>query len=112
MPWYGWLFLILLIAVIAAWIIWWLVLKASQAKLRTKIGELEKDLELKIVLLEDARKAQIQAEKIVTEKRLEELEATHKEKLENLSKEEKIKYEEIKKNTQLGINYILNLLDE
>ena len=80
MPWYGWLFLVLLVAVIAAWIIWWLLLRASQAELRTKVGKLERDLERNLILLQESRKAQIQAEKVVTEKRRKEQETYYQEK--------------------------------
>lgn len=112
MPWYGWLSLVLFLVTLAAWIVWWLVLRSRRVNAVAKVARLEKDLERTLVILEEERAARVRAEQIKVKRDLAVLEENHKVELEKLNAEERENYEKIKENPQAGVDFVLGLLDQ
>ena len=111
MSWHAWLFLVLLVAVSAGWLIWWLVLRNRSAMARVKLSKMELDHQRALTVLEDHKVARLKAEEARTRHELKALEEKHHKKLKDLKEEERGIYEALKDDPQAGVDFIRDLLD-
>ncbi len=114
MPWYAWLMLVLLVCVVAASVIYILMVsrRRTPEELRNELDKSKKAEADAKAKLDIERIAREKAEKERAANELALLELQHKKELEALSEMEKEEYEKAKKDPQSGIDFMRDLLGD